>query len=401
MNRKFGLAPLIGLIVAGILLLAGCDKLGEKSSTPEPTSSTQTTEDAPPDEKEIKLVNQDGSDGQLPLFDGNGKVIDNGDSTKQPETPPVASEALLQRCSKKFINWEQLAKCVGGDEWYKKGATTMEPYTGFRWGDIQKWAKAKEDVNGNAVTDMRLIHVYGYTPEQKSAEQAQTDVRALTDNTALRVIYHNEDMPNGFVNSRGLKQNTVSPFADRQPQVRVSLAPLVLNEKGQITDLRTDAGVFVDCLNYWGKAFAIAPAPGKPILCPPGSGMAGQPIPPNGPKGCTPPPTTTNIPPPPPPCEGPGCNPNPPCVGTACNPKNPNQGSNHNGNAAQGGGQKQQSGPGTFEPPPPVVVAPYQAPPPPANTGPPAGSTPTSTGTPPPPNSGAGNENSGTVPPPP
>jgi hypothetical protein len=250
-----------------------------------------------------EVMTRDGNRVQLSVATG---LVPTADTTHEADTPPVAPLPFLERC-KGVLGWDELVKCVGDEQWYKDGVTKMKPYTGFDWNDVIKWADTKVDDPNTPEVDSkpinsRAIHVYGWTEQEKSQEQARTDVRALVnDEAALKdmpVVYHLEPSgtPLSFANSRDLEGDRVNPFVDRKKQVRVALSPIVFDEQGRATKLRGDAGIFVDCLNIWGMPFSIAPRPGTPVLCPPDSGMAGQPIPSEGPKGCTPPstpPTTT------------------------------------------------------------------------------------------------------------
>lgn len=333
------------------------------------------------------VVANDGTQSQLPVVPDNTNIIV-GDSTRDPDTPPVMNNASLPEQCHSAINWTQVRDCVGTEQWYIDGINMMKPFSGFNWDDVLKWADAKRP-DGTPVGDARLIQVYHLTEEQKPKDAAKNDVRDLVGNDQALEQMQVAPYKGDFINTRELENERVSPFVDQARQVRVSIAPLVLNEKGEAVGLDPNGGVFVDCWNIWGMAYAIAPAPGKPAVCP-GTNM---PIPPEGPKGCSPPGTTTTVPT----TTTQVC-----CTITTTPPqaKNPNEGSNNQGNAPQGGGQKEQQGPGTWEPPPVVVTTTYQAPPPPpVNTTPPG--TPTNTGTPPPTNPGAGPSNTGTVPPPP
>jgi hypothetical protein len=376
-------------------------------------SECKKKDEKPPKDKEdeAKATGNDGSEQRLPVVTG-APVI--GDSTKEANTPPVAPVAMLQECSGS-ISWQKLDACVGNRQWYRDGFDLMSPYSGFNQADVKKYATAMG--SDGKPFDARLIHVYNWTEAEKPKDQARRDVAALIGNdevlAKIEVVYHGDP-----VNSRGLEKEKVNPFIDRKKQVRVSLAPLVYNEKGEVIGLNPNGGVFIDCLNIWGMPFTITPV-NQPALCPPGTPMAGQPIPGEGPKGCYPPPppggckeanNCTSTPPgckeqnncQPPGCTRPdNCQP-PPCVGQCgLDQKNPSQGSNHQGHADQGGGQKANPGPGTVEPPPVVVTTTRNNPPAPTggNT-PPAGATSTSV-PPAPTNTGAGTSNSGTVAPPP
>lgn len=349
-------------------------------------------------EGSVRTVAENGADWQLPVIPDNVDIVV-GDSTKDPDTPPVLNTSVLPEKCRGAINWAQVRDCVNGEQWYIDGINRMKPFSGFNWDDVLTWADAKRP-DGNPVGDARLIQVYNLTEAQKPKDVAKSDVRGLVgDDKALEKMQIAPYKGN-FVNTRGLEHERVSPFVDPSRQVRVSLAPLVMKD-GKAVGLNPNGGIFVDCWNIWGMAYAIAPAPDKPALCPPGSGRPNMPIPPEGPHGCNPPGTSTTVS---------TTTSTSTCVGcttTTTTPpveiKDRRQGSNYQGNVTEGG-QKAQPGPGTLDPPP-IVVTTTRVNPPPPPPAPPANTTqpvkPTSTGAPPPTNPGAGTSNSGTVPPPP
>lgn len=297
--------------------------------------------------EEADVVGNDGSKDRLPVVTGQPVI---GDSTREANTPPVATTEMLQQCSNS-ATWRKLVDCVGDNQWYKDGVNRMKPYTGFDWNDVLKYADEKG--SDGKPYDARVIHVYNWTEAEKPKNVARNDVRGLIGNDELlgkiEVIYHGD-----FVNSRGLERETVHPFVDKKKQVRISLAPLVRNEKGELR-LGTNSGVFIDCLNIWGMPFAITP-PGQAAVCPPGTPMAGQPIPGEGPKGCYPPPPggcekpDDCTPPPgctePNNCQPPGCTePNncqpPPCIDNCGNNhKKPGEAPGQPGAPGDGGSTK-------------------------------------------------------------
>ena len=239
------------------------------------------------EEAKVDTYAKGGERSNQPVVGDNGRIVA-GDSTREIETPPsVAAGEVLQRCSR-LAGWDQFAPCMEGQQWYIDAVNRMAQFTGYTWDDVLKWATAK-DVNGKLV-DARTIQVFNLSQVDMPEPKARNAVRGLIGNDADILpfpVYHGE-----FINSRGLKEKTVSSFVDRKRQVRIALSPLVLNKQGQVVGLRGDAGIFVDCLNIWGLAFAIALKPEEPAACPPGTSMAGHPVPPSGPPGCNTPPAT-------------------------------------------------------------------------------------------------------------
>lgn len=341
-------------------------------------------------ENTVQTVAEDGTDWPLPVAPENTDIIV-GDSTKDPDTRPLMNTVALPEKCRSAINWTQVRDCAGTEQWYIDGINQMKPFSGFDWNDVKTWADAKRP-DGNPVGDARLIQVFNLNEAQKSKDDAKNDVRGLVGNDQALATMQVAPYKGNFVNTRELENERVSPFVDPNRQVRVSLAPLILNERGEAVNLNPKGGIFVDCWNIWGMAYAIAPAPGKPALCP----NTDKPMPPEGPKGCNPPGTSTTV-------STTTSTTSTCCTTTTTTPpaevKDPKKGSNYQGNVTEGG-QKAQVGPGTQDPPPIVVtttrVNPPQ-PPPPAGTQTP---TPTNTGNPPPTNPGAGTSITGTVPPP-
>ena len=275
-------------------------------------------------ENNYQTIAEDGTGWQLPMAPENVDVLV-GDSTKDPDTPPVMP-ALPGKC-RGAINWTEIRECAKTEQWYIDGINQLKPFSGFNWDDVLKWADAKRP-DGNPVGDARLIQAYGYNERELSQADARNKegIRSLVSNDDARNHMGMAYQDTHFVNTRGLENERVSPFIDPSRQIRVSIAPLVLNEKGEAIQLKRVGGIFVDCLNIWGKAYAIAPAPGKPALCP----NTDRPMPPEGPKGCNPPPgtsttvtTTTTT--------------NPPCEGPQCSPKKPDEAPGQPGGIGDGG----------------------------------------------------------------
>lgn len=335
------------------------------------TTATTTTSVAPrpADDGKADAKNQSGGSLQnLPVLGAVPNQIAIGDTTGNPRTPAVAGADLLQKCKESARNWAQLAQCVGDQQWYIDGINAQRASLGFGWDDILAWAKLSVGF------DTRLIHVFGMSEADKPKDVARREAAAKLGDPSimkLEVVYH----PSCFMNTRGLEARKMSPFVDCQRQVRVSLAPLVV-ENGKVVGLRADAGIFVDCLNPWALLREIVitrwDSPGVPKPTPS--------APPQGGGNPPPAPPVSGPPPAAPPVAPPNGGGNPPPVVPPVTPpvgKNPALGSDPQGNAPTGGGQKDQPGPGaptpapvpTFRPdpyvPPVAPVAPAPAPTPP------------------------------------
>jgi hypothetical protein len=212
----------------------------------------------------------------LPVVNGNTPVL--GDTTGQADTPPVASKELRDKCGQ-LASWNQLYNCMKDQQWYINGVNQMKQYNGFDWSDVQKWA-------GEGV-DARTIQVFNMNISDTDARNA---VRGLVGNAANTLpIVRNGNM----VNTMGLEHNSMTPFVDNKPQVRVSLTPLAYDSSGVAhVNLSSEGGIFIDCLNDWGKR---APAPTPVVYT-----VTNKPPPPTG-GGCTEP--HGCLPPPPPPVD--------------------------------------------------------------------------------------------------
>ena len=183
------------------------------------------------------------------LVNVTSPTVINGDSTANPQTPPVGSAKDRQECGV-FQNWQSVVDCYGGadGQWYRDGVNMMqrEGYTGYNWSDIQQWAKTG--------VDPRAIVVFNRT---QTDDQARDSVRGLIGDEAAHKLPILRD--GSIVNTMGLEADTVTPFNDNSQQTRVSLMPLDYENGQWKIHLSTDkGGDFVDCYNPWGHG---QPAP--------------------------------------------------------------------------------------------------------------------------------------------
>jgi hypothetical protein len=317
------------------------------------------------------------TEGTTTVADKNGKreavtslsggEIPNGDTTNNPQMPPLAGDLLLN-CGM-LQGWDTLVPCIEnskqGGKWYIDKVNSMhaEGKIQFSWPDVQKWAKAKTK-SGN-LPEARVITVFGYTQAEMPADKARANVANIVGGqdvaNGLEVVYHQSPYLDTLRPLYKDQEQTpsIKEFANYIEQVRVSVVPLVLDVDGFVTGKVKDAwsGVFVDCWNIWGK-WAFMPAkPTEEIVCPPGTDLEGKPVPMDG--LCSPPKVDqppTSVPPAGPPVV-------PPVVIEA---KIPSQGSYPQGNAPVGGGRNDTSGTGTYIPPQEMQQPPAVQPAPPA-----------------------------------
>lgn len=198
-------------------------------------SSTTTSTSTPPDDGQAGVADSDGALVSLPLVDDNGTII-RGDSTSDPRTPASYDAAKQQG---PLVTWADAERVLGGLPWYVEALNARKSKTGFDWTDVQKWATA-DDV------DPRVIQVFNL---EISDQEARDAVRELVGNDADRLPIARH--MTCIVNTRGFGHETVQDFADCREMVRVTLAPIVYNEKGEPVGLRGNTGIFVDCFNIW------------------------------------------------------------------------------------------------------------------------------------------------------
>lgn len=349
MKRKLGFVPLIGLLVA-TLVLSGCDlRVGASpelapSTSPSPSvsASAEPSPSASPSasaEEDVIGVEQPNGDLEsLPVVGTEGVTLTSADTTANPQTPATFKGVRATCDAEYLLKWSALVDCIdeAGADWYIDAVNDRAKYTGFTWSEVVQWANDPQLDSSSQL----IIQVYGgsgFTDDEARA----IALELVGDETlvAKLPIVRN---PNGFANTWSEGNEKVGNFFDRRTMVRVSLAPVVYNTDGTIKGIRGNAGIFIDCLNVWWKVVRTC------------EGV------------CTPPP------PPPPP---------PPPTSPPVEEKNPSLDPGPQGNAPEGGGRNEDSGPGTYIAPeqmeqPPAI--PYVAPdaPEPVVTPVPVGSTP-------------------------
>lgn len=279
-----------------------------------PSASPTGAAPAPHTEGKVPVAGPDGK--REDVMSLSGGEIPNGDTTKKEQMPSLAGDLLLN-CGT-LQGWDTLVPCIEqskqGGKWYidKVNAMHAEGKIQFSWSDVQKWAKAKTK-KGN-LPEARVIEVFGYTQAEMPVEKARTNVAELLTvkdkdgveivnglevANRLEVAYHQSPFLDTLRPKFKDQEETPSilEFADYIKQVRVSLVPLVLDKDGFAEAKVKDSwsGIFVDCYNIWGKWAFMPPSPSAELVCPPGTELAGKPVPMDG--RCSPP--TVVTPPPP------------------------------------------------------------------------------------------------------
>lgn len=374
MNRKIGLAPLIGLLVL-LVFLTGCKRPGEEEIKPvadesstAPTSSPSASP-SPDDEETVEEPEDDGTAG-VKNKDGKRETVplvtsapgdSSADTTSDTDTPPSLPKGICAILK----DWQSLVDCVEDNQfnWYIDAVNERETKTGFDWSDIKRWAVAKT-AKGNA-PEVRVIRVYGNSVSNTEARKRAVELIGNAGNR-LQIVRQ----PDCFANTRGLELGVMEDFVYCPPgsrEVRVSLTPLRIKKGKVIGLLETGSGVFVDCQNvHWIPPVIKTPDDIQTVCysnCNPGPDCTHDCQPP--PEEC--PPGQTGTPP------------------NCLEVKHPGEDPGPQGNAPEGGGHNDTDGPGDQTPEPTFPDSPHTNPPPPPVTHPPSGSTPTPPNDPPPP----------------
>ena len=276
-----------------------CNKSSSSATATTTSAPSSSAAPAPAQTGQVTVAN---ADGQLEVVQAmSGSEVGNGDTRNRADMPAVSK--LLPDCGV-FKSWADPSACEQKHNaaWYATGADRVQPYTGFDWATVQKWATAKTCDKGQ--TPLALaIWVYGWTPKDISPEAAHARVAGLLNEAGIpaelqsqiQVRYFGTFMNTWRTNG---DQPSMTTGADYDPQVRVSLVPLVLDSQrgGCVVGIDVDSGVgiFIDCYNIHGFYPVVPERPNLPPLCPPGTRLAGTPIPTGGVNMCNP-----GVPPPP------------------------------------------------------------------------------------------------------
>jgi hypothetical protein len=223
-----------GSTLSSCLPVATTGAVGTTSSANQPPSSTIPPITIPPTQDNLTT---------LPVVDDNRVVLNGAEANADARTPPVV------RDQPPLTSWEDAVAFFSqpGWEWYIRELNARASKTGFDWEDAKQWA---EDAKAGNV-ETRLIHAYGkaaYSSEEEIRAKAATIVGQDVANR-LDIIRHRS--PEVLINTRGFGHQMMQDYKDYRSMVRVSLAPIVYNEKGEMAGLRGWAGIFVECHNLW------------------------------------------------------------------------------------------------------------------------------------------------------
>lgn len=334
MKRSFRLVPVIGLMLVGTLLLSGCQTIWSRGETPAPGPSVDATPTPEPmpqgggneeevDETELSsecieffeqagkgdpipagaraaynkrmaecledptagAMNSAGELEQLPLYTGDGNIF-TVDSTSNTSTPPLivpTSYGVLDgalRYQNITKSWAELVERVEGQpdhirQAYIDGINKYASESGFDWKDVLAFAKM-DDV------EARIIQVFNIPVSEMSDDQVREAVRPYMEDAAnnLQIVRY----AGQFVNTTNIGKNgnlVMGKFADGQRMIRVSLTPILLDDKNKPVldangkrqlDVSRGAGIFIDCLNlHWvPPTYVCTDSSCKPPACPPG-----------------------------------------------------------------------------------------------------------------------------------
>lgn len=212
--------------------------------------------DAPPSDGETNVEDSDGELRSLPLVDDNGNVI-YGDTTSDPRTPASYAD---EKANGPVESWQDVVDRLGKLDWYVEALNARKSKTGFDWEDVKKWATVTD-------VDPRVIQVYNL---ELTDQEARDAVRELIGNDVDTLPVARHDC---IVNTRGFGHERVRDFVDCRKMVRVAVAPIVFNEKGEPVGLRYNTGIFVDCFNIWWipRLVTATPQPPTSTTRPPGT----------------------------------------------------------------------------------------------------------------------------------
>ena len=214
------------------------------------------------------VLNYDGTVIHPQIYYGDGTSGDDTptvtvDSTTDPNTPPLLDGAL--RYQNITQNWGDLVERVDGQQWYKDGINARETETGFGWDEILKFAEIEaEFATNHKVLDSRVIQVFNLPG--MSDKQARDAVRPYLGSDADELPIVRIDQP--FLNTINVgtaDKPRMGQYLDAQHMVRVSLAPIRLDDNGEpvldedgipMLDMSRGAGIFIDCGNlHWIPPF--------------------------------------------------------------------------------------------------------------------------------------------------
>lgn len=288
------------------------------------------------------VVDTDGKTKALPLVDGRQPMtpLSGSESNRDSRTVPVTigTSGDKQRTN----SWSELNNLYGNQKWYTDCAKRNLAMT---WdSDVPKYVATESKHDNRFILAVNVSSKL--TDDQIRAKAADDGNPRVDDLLVVRT--------ESIINTRNLGQDRCDPFIDTRSMIRVSLGKVVLDDKGNFKELKTDEGIFVDCHNLWRLPRSKpvpTPTPTKPPTTPPDT------------------PPTTNPPDKCPP--GQMENPNGTCIvpkvpaeGAAHQGKVPTQATGKNPPAAKDPEPRPADPPQQYNPPPPPKDDPEPPPPP-------------------------------------
>ena len=282
--RKLLLA--VGVLAAVIAMVVGCSQVANDDNESGDASSTSSANVdvevfAPGDEDRVTTESADGIYLDVPLVDGPNVV---GDSTDLVNVPPLVD--TVSQCGALWDSWDDVIACKGNDEAYMSSYDLFSASLGFNRADVERWATAAPDYNAQYI----LVSNWPEMENPVNARNALVNDGILTRDQANKLAIRVERC---FINTRNLETVHPEPFADcKRKQVRITLAPLVLDKNNKVIKAKLGSGTLADCGNLWWKTVIRHTSTPPPPPPPPVVTTVTKPC-------CvittTPPPTTTTV----------------------------------------------------------------------------------------------------------
>lgn len=248
-----------------------------KASNPQSTKQENSTQ-SPSGTGQSAEVTQQNEKGEeqraiVPM------VTNLGNNEATADTVGAGAQASMLKREEILQGWDSLVNLVDktGATWYIDEMNSRKSKTNFDWSDVKKWATAR-NAKGQLV-ESRVIEVFGHDISDKEARRRAAEVVGGQEVAEkLFIVRH----PRAFMNTWTSDGKSLLDYLFNPTEahaVRVSLAPLQLNEKGQVIGLyaKSSSGVFVDCYNIWWRPLAIKTNIEKPPVVPPSTPGGGTP----------------------------------------------------------------------------------------------------------------------------
>lgn len=193
----------------------------------------------------------------LPIVGTTGETLTSADTTTDSRTPATFKD--VRGTFGKLMTWKDLVDGVNkvGAQWYKDAVNDRSKSTGFNWADVEKWAKDPQLDQKTQLT----IQAYGGTWNDDQVRAIAADIVGKELANKLPI----SRKPAGVLaNTRSLGAGKVGNFLDIRNMVRVTLSPIVYDDKGAVRGVSADSGIFVDCLNIWWTIEIVGQKPTTP-----------------------------------------------------------------------------------------------------------------------------------------